>query len=134
MSSARSRQWVLRRRPQGRLRGDDVELVDGGQDLRPLREGEIRIRNLLFLYAPTMRNWMQAPGNSLYRSIPLDTPVRALAGSSSPGMRAIRSGHAWFRPAAGANTTSSMPRTRRHNRSPMALPRSRRWGFSAATR
>ncbi|HJT40720.1 MAG TPA: NADP-dependent oxidoreductase [Sphingobium sp.] len=79
MASSSNRQWLLRRRPEGQLRMDDVELADGDQDVRPLRDGEIRVRNLLFLYAPTMRNWMEAPGNSLYPSIPLGSPVKALA-------------------------------------------------------
>ena len=79
MASSCNRQWLLRSRPEGQLRMDDVELVGGDQHVRPLREGEIRVRNLLFLFAPTMRNWMAAPGNSLYPSIPLGTPVQALA-------------------------------------------------------
>ncbi|WP_333605276.1 NADP-dependent oxidoreductase [Novosphingobium sp.] len=76
-----SRQWLLRKRPEGLFRLDDVELVEGDQATRALRQGEIRVRNLLILFAPTTRNWMEAPGNSLYPSIPLDTPVRALAAS-----------------------------------------------------
>ena len=77
----KSRQWLLRKRPEGLFRPDDVEMVEGDQATRPLQQGEIRVRNLLILFAPTTRNWMEAPGNSLYPSIPLGTPVRALAAS-----------------------------------------------------
>lgn len=78
---SRSRQWLLRSRPQGLLRMEDVELASGDQDVRALRPGEIRVRNLLFLYSPTMRNWMAGPSNSLYPSISLGAPVQALAAS-----------------------------------------------------
>ncbi|GAB3104044.1 NADP-dependent oxidoreductase [Pseudomaricurvus hydrocarbonicus] len=58
---------------------NNLELVNGNHDVRPLKSGEIRIRNLLFQCAPTMRNWMSEPSNSLYRTIDLGTPVQALA-------------------------------------------------------
>ena len=74
-----SRQWVLRKRPTGQLQPDDLELSHDAANDRALAEGEIRVRNLLFLFAPTMRNWMEAPGNSLYPSIPLGAPIKALA-------------------------------------------------------
>lgn len=79
--TSQNRQWLLRSRPKGLLRPDDLELGSGDQDVRTLKEGEIRVRNLLFLYAPTMRNWMAEPSNSLYPCIPLGTPVQALAAS-----------------------------------------------------
>src|SRR3546814_6400364 len=39
----------------------------------------VRVRNLLFLYAPTMRNWMSARSDSLHEIIPLGSPVKTLA-------------------------------------------------------
>lgn len=79
--TSRNRQWLLRSRPKGLLRPDDLELGSGDQDIRTLKDGEMRVQNLLFLYAPTMRNWMAEPGNSLYPCIPLGTPVQAVAAS-----------------------------------------------------
>src|SRR3546814_9203354 len=54
---SQNRQWRLVRRPEGLLRVEDVELRPGDEDRRPLQPGQVRVRNLLFLYAPTMRNW-----------------------------------------------------------------------------
>ena len=74
-----NRQWVLKRRPQGKLSMEDfeyreIEVPDG--DLEP---DEIRVRNVAFLCAPTMRNWMDPPGNSLHPTTELGEPVLALA-------------------------------------------------------
>ena len=79
--TSHNRQWLLRRRPEGLLRQDDLELATGDEDVRGLKDGEVRIRNLLFHSAPTMRNWMAEPSNSFSVNIPLDTPVRAFAAS-----------------------------------------------------
>ncbi len=74
-----NRQWLLKRRPQGALSTDDFEYREVDLTDAPLAEGEIRVRNVVFLCAPTMRNWMDPPGNSLYPSIPLGQPVMAPA-------------------------------------------------------
>ncbi len=77
---AMNRQWLLKRRPQGKATIQDFEYVEATlpatDDLRP---GEIVLRNLVFLCAPTMRNWMDPPSNSLYPSMPLGAPVMAPA-------------------------------------------------------
>jgi NADPH-dependent curcumin reductase CurA len=83
-----NRQWHLARRPAGRARADDFALVEAPDDPRPLDKGEIEVRALLFLCAPTMRNWMDPPGNSLYPSVPLGQPMFAPAGG-----RISRSAH-----------------------------------------
>ncbi|MCB2050119.1 MAG: NADP-dependent oxidoreductase [Novosphingobium sp.] len=72
----RNRQWILERRPNGLTVPDDFSFRE--EDLQPptLAEGEILIRNMAFICAPTIRNWMEPPGNSLYPSIPLGSPVR----------------------------------------------------------
>lgn len=43
----------------------------------PLAPGHILVHNSVFLCAPTLRNWMDAPSNSLYPSIDLGAPVLA---------------------------------------------------------
>jgi len=79
MTTMTNRQWLLRRRPEGLPKPQDFELRTEGDPAEPLENGQIRIRNLLFLCAPTMRNWMDETGNSLYPSIPLGSPVMAPA-------------------------------------------------------
>ena len=76
-----NRQWLLRRRPVGPANRDDFEYREVPvPDSRSLRPGELLLRNLAFLCAPTMRNWMDPPGNSLYPCLPLGEPVMAPAG------------------------------------------------------
>ena len=75
----RNRQWILKRRPKGLLRRDDLLLRRGAEQERPLADGEIRIRNLAFHHAPTMRNWMSGDESGLHRTIALGSPVTALA-------------------------------------------------------
>lgn len=75
----RNRQWILRRRPEGRLRRSDFELRLDPDQPRQLRDGEVRFRNIAFRCSPTMRNWMQAPGVGLYPSMPVGSPVLAPA-------------------------------------------------------
>lgn len=74
-----NRQWLLKQRPQGSLRVDDFEYHEVPVPAGELKQDEILVRNVAFLCAPTMRNWMDPPGNSLYPSIPLGTPVMAPA-------------------------------------------------------
>ena len=80
--TSNNRQWLLRHRPKGLLRLDDLELTTGDADVRPLNDGEIRVRNLLFHCAPAMRNWMAEPSSNFSpRTVPLGTPVHAIAAS-----------------------------------------------------
>lgn len=76
--SGSNRQWSLGRRPTGEATEDDfvyseVDVPDSG-DLRP---GQILVRHSVFLHAPTMRNWMDAPGNNYYPSVDLGAPMLA---------------------------------------------------------
>ena len=64
-----NRQWRLARRPKGISQPDDFEFVAEGPMPDPPRDGEIIVNNHAFLCAPTIRNWMDPPGNSLYPSI-----------------------------------------------------------------
>ncbi|MFT4100360.1 MAG: NADP-dependent oxidoreductase [Burkholderiaceae bacterium] len=51
-----ARRWRLKRRPQGALAPDDLELVPF--ERAPLREGHIRVRNIHLSLDPTHRIWM----------------------------------------------------------------------------
>ena len=72
-----NRQWLLKRRPEGNLVAGDFEYNEAEMPSDALRDGEILVRNVGFLCAPTMRNWMDPPSKSLYPSIPLGQPIMA---------------------------------------------------------
>jgi NADPH-dependent curcumin reductase CurA len=74
------RQWILSRRPEGRLRPDIFTLLPQPAMDQPLAPGEVEVAMRLFLCAPTMRNWMDPPGNSLYPSVPIGEAMLAPAG------------------------------------------------------
>jgi NADPH-dependent curcumin reductase CurA len=74
-----NRQWLLRRRPEGVATQDDFEYRELPLSSAALAPGELLLRNHVFLCAPTMRNWMAPPSNSLYPSLPLGEPVMAPA-------------------------------------------------------
>lgn len=71
-----NRQWLLVRRPTGLCVADDFQYRE--EQIRPpaLRDGEILIRNVAFLCAPTIRNWMDEPSGNYMPSIGLGEPVR----------------------------------------------------------
>jgi NADPH-dependent curcumin reductase CurA len=72
-----NRQWLLKQRPEGQAKATDFELTTSDIPDRPLAENEILVRHVVLLCAPTMRNWMDPPGNNLYPCIPLGEPVMA---------------------------------------------------------
>lgn len=74
-----NRQWLLKKRPQNNAQPEDFEFQTIEIPARELKENEILVRHVVFLCAPTMRNWMDPPSNSLYPSIPLGQPVMAPA-------------------------------------------------------
>jgi len=77
-----NRQWLLIRRPHGVSVPADFEYVETERpSFDNLAPGELVLRNLAFLCAPTMRNWMDPPSNSLYASLVLGAPVMAPAAS-----------------------------------------------------
>ena len=78
-SEKTNRQWLLARRPSGQLSHKDFEYAESPVPSAPLNVGEVRIRNLAFRCTPTMRNWMEPPGNSLHPSMSLGEPVRSAA-------------------------------------------------------
>jgi NADPH-dependent curcumin reductase CurA len=73
-----NREWVLTTRPVGAAKPQDFLLrrneVPDPSDLSP---GQILVHNTVFLHAPTMRNWMDAPGNNYYPSVDLGAPMLA---------------------------------------------------------
>jgi hypothetical protein len=72
-----NREWILTQRPQGPCKTSDFEYRES-EFIRPSMEKEhILVHNSVFLCAPTLRNWMDAPSNSLYPSIDLGAPVLA---------------------------------------------------------
>jgi hypothetical protein len=73
-------QWILARRPTGALRPDIFTLAPQPAPDVPLAPGDVEVALRLFLCAPTMRNWMDPPGNSLYPSVPLGDAMLAPAG------------------------------------------------------
>ncbi|MFN7400479.1 MAG: NADP-dependent oxidoreductase [Sandaracinobacter sp.] len=83
-----NRQWRLAQRPVGAATARDFELAEAPATDGPLAAGEIEVQAGLFLCAPTMRNWMDPPGNSLYPSVPLGAAMYAPAGG-----RILRSAH-----------------------------------------
>jgi hypothetical protein len=86
-----NRQCVLVRRPERHLKVSDFAFQQSEISLDRPAPGEIIVKNMMFLHAPTMRNWMDPPGNSLYPSIPLDVAVMAPAAG-----QVVASAHADF--------------------------------------
>ncbi|HWU25129.1 MAG TPA: NADP-dependent oxidoreductase [Rhizomicrobium sp.] len=77
-----NRQWLLKRRPQGKLSPADfeyreTEMPDPTGTLEP---GELLIRNRLFACAPAMRNALDQSGNGVFPPMELGTPVVSPAG------------------------------------------------------
>ncbi|MFM7118998.1 MAG: zinc-binding dehydrogenase [Gammaproteobacteria bacterium] len=71
---------MLSRRPEGRVRPDIFTLQPQPAADQPLARGEVDVALSTFLCAPTMRNWMDPPGNNLYPSVPLGEAMLAPAG------------------------------------------------------
>lgn len=98
----KNRQWLLKRHPEGRVQPGDFEYREVEIPNAPLAEGEVLIRNVVTLCAPTMRNWMDPPGNSGYPSIPLGAPVMAPSTA-----RVVKSAHPGYPAGCRIATTGS---------------------------
>ena len=72
-----NRKWLLCRRPVGTIAENDFEYRADPFVFPELGEGEVLIKTRLVLCAPTMRNWMDPPGNSFHRTMALGTAVRS---------------------------------------------------------
>lgn len=55
----------------------DFRYAEVPTEMPDLRDGQILLENAMFGLAPTMRNWMDPPGNSYYPSVPLGQPMLA---------------------------------------------------------
>lgn len=69
------RQWILAKRPQGKAQLDDFRYQEVPFTPPALKDGELLVRTVAFLCAPTIRNWMDPPSINLYPSINIDEPI-----------------------------------------------------------
>jgi len=60
-----NRQWLLARRPEGRLALSDFEYRATPFTLPGLTPGQILLRNRLFRFSPAMRGWMKATAQNV---------------------------------------------------------------------
>ncbi|MEL7046033.1 MAG: NADP-dependent oxidoreductase [Pseudomonadota bacterium] len=97
-----NREWRLARRPQGISQPNDFEFVADGSMPDSPQEGEIVVHNRAFLCAPTIRNWMDPPGNNLYPSIGIG---ELLFGPASAVV--LESAHPGFSPGDPVATISA---------------------------
>lgn len=90
MNRESNRQVVLRRRPQGRLRAEDLELIEG--PVPSPGPGQLLVRTLWLSLDPYMR--LRAAGHErYYPPVPLGEPM--IAGAVS---RVVASNHPAFKP------------------------------------
>jgi NADPH-dependent curcumin reductase CurA len=68
-----NRQWLLVSRPDGMVREDNFELIEG--PIPTPREGEVLVRNLWLSFDPTQRGWMSV--DTYVPKIPLRDVMRA---------------------------------------------------------
>jgi NADPH-dependent curcumin reductase CurA len=97
-----NRRWRLRSRPDGRLTASQFEFESAPWTQGELAPGQVLVRTLGFLAAPTLRNWLNAPSPSFRVSIGLGETMRG------PGAaEVVHSAHsAWPR---GSRFTGVVP-------------------------
>lgn len=76
-----NRQWLLASRPQGSVHLSDFAWHEETFTSPALEEGELLLHNRYFLCAPTMRNFLNAPGRSYRASVPIGGPISGVVGS-----------------------------------------------------
>jgi len=74
-----NRSWVLAHRPEGAVAVSDFEYREDACVPPELAEGEILVGSRIFSCAPTIRNWLNAPGRSYRGSIGIGQPIRGMA-------------------------------------------------------
>lgn len=74
-----NRRWLLARRPQGKATTGDFAYDEQPFTPPDLADGQVLVRTKVFSCAPTMRNWMNAPGRSYRASIGLGEPIIGVA-------------------------------------------------------
>jgi NADPH-dependent curcumin reductase CurA len=90
MNKLTNRRWVLRKRPDGDLRDGDMELVEA--PVPQPREGEVLVRNVYLMVAPTNRIWM-SDMDQYMSPVGLGEPMRGM----TMGV-VVESGRPDFRP------------------------------------
>jgi NADPH-dependent curcumin reductase CurA len=90
MSSLKNRRWILRRRPDGDLRDGDLALVE--VPIPEPGDGEILVRNVYLMVAPTNRVWM-SDIEQYMPPVAIGEPMRGM----TMGV-VVESGHHGFRP------------------------------------
>jgi NADPH-dependent curcumin reductase CurA len=76
-----NRQWLLASRPQGSVKPSDFAWHEEAFTSPALEEGDLLLHNRYFLCAPTMRNFLNAPGRSYRASVPIGGPISGVVGS-----------------------------------------------------
>lgn len=76
MKPLTNRRWVLRRRPEGDLRDGDLQLVE--TPMPSPRDGEVLVRNIYLMVAPTNRVWM-SDIEQYMPPVALGEPMRGMA-------------------------------------------------------
>ena len=74
-----NRRWTLARRPGGPVGASDFALVDEPLEEREFAAGEVLVRNRMFAVTPTIRNWLNDPGQSYRGSIPFGGTIGGMA-------------------------------------------------------
>jgi len=74
-ASTINRQWLVSRRPAGKVTPQDFTYREQPFTPPTLTEGQVLLRNRIFACAPVMRNFMNEPGPSSRVSIPLGEPM-----------------------------------------------------------
>ena len=70
-----NRQWILNRRPQGDVRPDDFDFVQG--KVPELRDGDVLVRSLYFGYDASQRIWLTEDGGYMDPIMPGE-PMRCM--------------------------------------------------------
>ncbi len=77
----KSRQWLLKREPQGEMSAEDFTCREIELDPASLKDGELLVRHLAFLCTPAMRGWMSSNRSKFTPAINPGDPIIAFAGS-----------------------------------------------------
>lgn len=87
--------WRLRKRPQGKIRGGDLEFLT--ETLPPLNDGQFRLEILYLSLDPTNRIWM-SDMRQYMEPVALDAPMRGgVAGRVVASKKAgVSEGEIWF--------------------------------------
>jgi NADPH-dependent curcumin reductase CurA len=77
----KTRQWILKREPEGGMSSADFECREIGLDPDAMTDGQVLVRHQAFLCTPAMRGWMSSTRSKFTPAIRPGDPVIAFAGS-----------------------------------------------------